>query len=214
MNEFNEKNFTRKPDLAANDGLTCYLGQGAQQNLTAFNVFYNFLYEIRPKRILEVGTGLGGFTYFLKLTIDELELDTKIRTYDTNRFSSQKILEENGVDLRIENIFSQDYMKVISQEVIEYIQEPGITLVLCDGGFKIGEFNLLSEFIKPGDFIMAHDYSCNREYFEEHVNRKIWNWIEIEDTNIENASSVFNLVPFMPSEFQEAVWVCKRKQQK
>lgn len=213
MNTLDISNFSRTSNLEANDSLTIYKGHGAQQNLNAFKTFYNFLEIVKPKRIIEIGTGLGGFTYFLKDRINELGLDTEIRTYEVHKFSVQDVLIDFGIDARIENLFDQSYTKLISQEIIEYIQRPGISIVLCDGGFKIGEFNILSEFIKSGDFIMAHDYSCNAEYFKEYINRKLWNWMEIEDENIKNAVETFHLSPYMKDEFQEAVWVCMQKQE-
>ena len=59
---FNEENITRRSDLEQNDSLSAYLGDTAQQNPNAFKVFYNFISEVKPKRILEIGTSLGGFT--------------------------------------------------------------------------------------------------------------------------------------------------------
>jgi cephalosporin hydroxylase len=41
-------------------GHTSYKGLTAQQHTNVFDVFRNFLSEIRPKRILEIGTAGGG----------------------------------------------------------------------------------------------------------------------------------------------------------
>jgi hypothetical protein len=84
-------------------------------------------------------------------------------------------------------------------------------LVLCDGGYKITEFKKLSEFLKNGDFIMAHDYAPSREYFEEHINNKIWLWCEIEDKFIRDVFEPNNLVSYNQDEFQKVVWICKKK---
>jgi hypothetical protein len=210
MKEFNEENIKKRSNLEENDSVSTYMGHGAQQNPHAFEVFYNFLKEIKPTRILEIGTGMGGFTMSLKLHIEDLELNTDLRTYDVNGSFMHNTLLENGIDARLEDIFSKENEGKF-KEVVEYIQSEGVTVVLCDGGNKIFEFRLLSEFIKTGDFIMAHDYAPNESYFQEYVDKKLWNWLEIKDSDIEMSVNEYNLEPYMKDEFQKAVWVCKRK---
>jgi hypothetical protein len=58
---------------------------------------------------------------------------------------------------------------------------------------------------------MAHDYAPNREYFEEHINNKIWLWCEIEDKYIQHMFEPNNLVSYNQEEFQKVVWICKKK---
>ena len=84
-------------------------------------------------------------------------------------------------------------------------------MVLCDGGNKVGEFNLLSNYIKEGDFIMAHDYADNRENFDTNFNRKIWNWHEIQDSDINESCLRNNLKSYNKEIFDSVVWVCKTK---
>jgi predicted O-methyltransferase YrrM len=80
-----QENITKFTNLEANDSLSAFQGHTAQQYHGAFEVFYNFIKDVKPKRILEIGTSLGGFTTFLKLSCNELNLDTDIRSYDINR---------------------------------------------------------------------------------------------------------------------------------
>ena len=182
----------------------------AQQHHNAFEVFYNFLIEVRPARILEIGTALGGFTQFLKKVSDDNNLNIDILTYDIYEMDWYESMRESGIDVKVENIFNYDYTKVDS-DVIEFIQKNGITIVLCDGGNKVGEFNLLSKFIKKDDFILAHDYVDNRENFIENYDKKIWNWHEISDDNINNACLKNNLEDYNKHIFNSVVWVCKIK---
>jgi hypothetical protein len=202
---FKEENITRRSNLEENDSISCYLGHGAQQNPHAYETFYNFLNTVKPSRILEIGTAMGGFTMFLRLCCDELNLNTQILSYDINGRPEYEIYRQNNIDVRVEDIFSNNYTSVKS-EVIDFIQQDGITVVLCDGGYKIGEFNLLSNHIKQNDFILAHDYAANFQYFENHVNKKLWNWFEIEDISIQESVSINNLKPYMADEFQKAVY--------
>jgi cephalosporin hydroxylase len=210
MIPFNEKNITKKSNLEISDSLSAYLGNSAQQNHYAYEAFYNFLNATKPKRIVEIGTAQGGFTVFLKLCCNDLDLDTEIISYEIHDRPSFDFIRSYGVDIRIENIFTEGYAGV-SQEAIDYIQQEGSTVVLCDGGHKISEFNLLSPFLKSGDYILAHDYACNSAYFSENIDKKYWNWLEIQDIDIQEVVDSNNLESFMQEQFNNAVWVCKIK---
>ena len=152
---FNDE-ITKEVNLIMNDGLSSYMGMASQQNHNVYEVFYNFLNDVKPKRILEIGTALGGFTQFLKKVSDESQLDINILSYDIYEMTWYQTMIQNDIDVRVENVFDSNYQSV-KQEVIDFIQQGGITLVLCDGGNKVGEFNLLSNYIKEVDFIMAQD---------------------------------------------------------
>jgi hypothetical protein len=115
-----------------------------------------------------------------------------------------------GIDVRIENIFSNEY-QTLSQEVIDFIRLDGTTIVLCDGGDKIREFNILSDYLKRGDFILGHDYAVNRDTFEESVNKKIWNWHELSESDIKNACDRNLLEDYNRTTFESVVWICKIK---
>lgn len=206
-----KEGLTKRINPEANDGLSAFNHMAAQQHHDAFEVFYNFISTIQPVRILEIGTALGGFTQFLKVVSDELGLSIKILSYDIHRMNWYDDMIRKGIDVRVENIFSPDYANV-NQEVVDFIQEPGVTLVLCDGGNKVGEFNILSNYIKVGDFIMAHDYIDTTENFSENYYNKIWNWHEIADRFIDEACTRNGLVSYQKETFDKVVWVCKQKQ--
>lgn len=198
------------------NGLTEYKNLSSQQHDTFYSVFDKFLKTVKPDRILEIGTAGGGTTLALNDIMIEIGKPNSIRSYDVYSHSWYEDIRKAGVDVRIENVFNHEYNKLLEEkrdDVISYIQQPGITLVLCDGGHKIGEFNELGNYLKVGDYIMAHDYSETWEYFQEHINNKIWNWCEIEEKYIEETCIKNNLRPYMKEEFQAIVWVCKVKEQ-
>ncbi len=205
-----KERITKLTNLEANDSLSSFDGYSAQQFHGAYQVFYNFISEVKPKRILEIGTALGGFTTFLKICCDELNLDTNIRSYDVHSNPWYKDIIARGVDIRIENIFSEGF-KEMDNEVIDYINGDGVTIVLCDGGWKVGEFNLISKYIKLGDFILAHDYAENREIFETKINGKIWNWFEISDLDINQATVENKLNIYKKDIFENVAWTCRQK---
>jgi len=206
-----KEKITKFSNLDVDDSLSSFMGHSAQQNHNVYEIFYNFIKEIKPTRILEIGTALGGFTEFLNIISNELNLNINILTYDISERPWYNEMILKGIDVRVENVFGDNYTSV-NDGVIDFIQNEGITVVLCDGGWKIGEFNILSNYLKVGDFIMAHDYCENNKIFEEEIYGKIWNWCEIIEDDIKEACDRNNLFPYNQENFSKAVWVCKVKE--
>lgn len=206
-----QNKITRTVNMDRNDGLSIYDNtMAAQQHHNAFEVFYNFLNKIKPARILEIGTALGGFTRFLKLVSNECGLNYEILSYDIESRQDYDDIRSLGIDLRLQDIFAPNY-STVDPYVVNYIQQPGITLVLCDGGYKIQEFNLLAPYLKKEDYIMAHDYAHDSNYFNQNINGKIWNWHEIEYSQIENTFNEQNLTVIDSEIFSSVVWICAQK---
>lgn len=205
-----EEKITKFTDLSRNDSLSAFMGHTAQQSHNAYRIFYDFISEVKPKKILEIGTALGGFTEFLKIIIEHLNLDTKILSYDITPRPWYNQMVKKGIDVRVENVFNNEWTDV-NDFVKNFINSDGITVVLCDGGWKKGEFRILSRIIKTGDFILAHDYSINEQIFQEEIKDKIWNWCEITEDDITDSVKQHNLESYKPEIFSKAVWVCKIK---
>jgi cephalosporin hydroxylase len=203
-------NITKTSNLTKNDSLSAFDGNMAQQHHNVYSTFYKLIDDTKPKRILEIGTALGGFTMFLKKVVDSFNLDTKILTFDISARPWYDDMKQMGIDVRVEDIFD-DYQD-IPNEIKNFIKQDGLTIILCDGGDKIREFKLLSHFLKKGDIIMAHDYAPNQEYFDNYINGKIWNWLEIQDKDINESCMKHNLTPFMEYELRDVVWVGKIKE--
>jgi len=187
------------------------------QNPQAENVFKELLHEIRPSRILEIGTFHGGLTLMLRDILDSYHLfENIIKTYDINNQEFLKPLVVNRkVEVITDNLFNDDYTNFKNQqkkdEILNFIQQDGRTLVLCDGGCKRCEFNLIAPLLKISDIIMAHDYAPNKDYFEKNVKGQIWDWMEIQDNDIQQAIIDNNLKSFKEELTQLAAWCCKIK---
>ena len=205
-----EGNITKTSNLVENDSLSAYDGHTAQQHHNVYSTFYKLIDDTKPKRILEIGTALGGFTMFMKKVVDSFDLNTKILTFDISARPWYDDMKNMGIDVRVEDIFN-DY-KDIPNEIKDFINQDGLTIILCDGGDKVKEFKLLSQFLKKDDIIMAHDYAPNQEYFDKYINGKIWNWLEIQDEDINESCIKHNLIPFMEYELRDVVWVGKIKE--
>jgi hypothetical protein len=194
-------------------GHTSYRGYIAQQHDDVFGIFEEFITKIKPNQILEIGTAGGGFILFLRDVLNKIGLEnTEIKSFDVLPCLWYDAIRENNIEINIENIFDHPYMSLEKPElVVPFIKQEGTTLVLCDGGFKIGEFRMLSEHLKVGDFIMAHDYIDTVENFEANYKDKIWNWCEIKDSDISEPSEKNNLESYNKENFDKVVWVCRQK---
>lgn len=195
-------------------GCCSYEGITVMQHKDVFNVLEAMLTQIKPDRILEIGTAAGGLTLFFRHCLDRIGLSSSpIRTFDIYQSDTHRSFEPySTISVSYENIFNKDYNQLIKPELVaEYISAPGTTLVICDGGNKVTEFNELSKYLKVGDYIMAHDYAESAEVFSNRIVNRIWCWMEINENDIRNACETYNLQPFMKEELQNIVWVCKKK---
>jgi cephalosporin hydroxylase len=167
--------------------------------------FENFLVQEKFDLIIEIGTALAGLTYILDDIRKENKLNCIIETFDIAEHSFVKnYLLERNINYNIIDEFTDEFKSII----INFINSYKKVLLLCDGGNKIDEFNKYSKYIKPGDFIMAHDYSKNKQFFEEHINNKVWNWCEITYNDISNSVESYNLINYEKINFQDVVWGC------
>lgn len=178
-------------------------------------VFEQFLSLVRPERILEIGTFHGGLTLLLRDILDKINLENStIRTYDINEQNFLKPLAKNrNIDIYTKNLFNETYTNFSNlsceKEILEFVNDIGTTIVLCDGGCKKCEFNLVSGMLKKNDIIMAHDYAPNIEYFQKYLENKIWNWLEITDADIAKCADLYSLYPYCQDLMQQVAW-CSR----
>jgi len=189
-------------------GFTSYKGVMLQQHDDYQTPFSKLLLKIKPSRILEIGTGAGGFTLFLRDKLNEIGLnETIIRSYDIND------TQFDIVNLELHKEILYDVTGNLNRfNIVEpFLKSDGVSLVLCDGGNKSFEFNQLSVLLKTGDIIMAHDYVDTYENFKNIFYDKIWNWCEINENDIKNVCENENLIDFMKEDFNKIVWVCKIK---
>jgi|TARA_B100001094_G_scaffold113765_1_gene109767 hypothetical protein len=195
-------------------GCCVYKDTLAMQHKDAFATFKKLFEKVKPARVVEVGTSHGGLTLNLRDTLNDLGLhNSPMKTFDVLKVDSHKKVQETpGIELIYDNIFSGSYLEIQRPElVVPFIESEGTSVVLCDGGAKRYEFQLLAPYLKSGDIIMAHDYSPSLEYFKAHIMNKTWDWLEIDDTHIDEVCQSQNLQPFMQEDFLPVVWVCRQK---
>ena len=170
-----------------------YKNLSLEQRPEVIDVFTSLILTNNPSTIIEIGTFAGGLTLILRDILDILKLEhCQIYTYDVSNpmWLLDQIKNNNikNINVNVTNLFDQSYLKLLDEtkdaEIKSLIQSSGRTILLCDGGCKKCEFNILSQYLKPDDIIMAHDYAPNSDYFEQNMRNKIWNWHEIQDSDI------------------------------
>lgn len=148
--------------------------------------------------IIEIGTYNGGLTSWL---YDNKNPNAMVVSYDID--GSINHTNRTDIDFRIEDCFAEKSFK----EIISYIQRPGKTLVVCDGGDKPKEFSIFSEYLKSGDVIIAHDYAKNPEYWKFVTD--YWQWPYESDTNYDSIKDAIiknGLEPYRDDEFNFYLW--------
>jgi len=194
-----------------------YKGLECQQQEHFLTVFEKFFKEVNPATIVEIGTGSGGTSLALVDLLHNLGQSPTFISYETHPRNSLDLLRDAGIVLKSTNIFTDDYQQLRPEHLEEIksdIQRPGTTVLMCDGGNKINEVNLLADFLKPGDFIMAHDYGVNRDYFDTNIRgNNLWHWCEITFADVQSALDKNLCASYMQDEFQSVVWLCQRKQE-
>ena len=182
------------------------------------SVLTDLILDIKPSRILEIGSFHGGLTMMLSdILLDNNLNDTIIKTYDIEDQTFLKPLAKDrpNIEIYTENLFTNDYSSfkdnISYNTIANFIQSDGVTMVMCDGGCKKCEVNILAPLLKENDIIMAHDYAPNEVYFEKNIKDKVWNWLEIQEKDIENTIIDNNLEPYMQDKLQTVAWMCKKK---
>ena len=154
--------------------------------------------ENNPERIIEIGTAYGGFTYLLTQTFP----DAKVYSFDVET-------RDGVIALAFDLDFYYFKEDITSTDALSrLVPKEGQTIVFCDGGNKLKEFNKVAPMLKKGDIILVHDYSITMDYFEKEINGKIWDWCEITGEQLVDTIETYGLTPYMQDEFQSVVWGC------
>jgi hypothetical protein len=164
--------------------------------LTALDQLSDAIKDDPAKTIIEVGTLFGAFTRILQ--DHDISAAAAIHTFDVV-VTMPKVV---GVTHHLGNVFGHQLATVRS-----LIEAPGRCLVFCDGGDKEREVNTFSDFLKPGDIIMCHDYARDPKLAGSEAYGK-WPSYESSYANMEVALARNNCVPFMEIQMQRAAWGC------
>lgn len=143
-----------------------FFGFGMAQTWATLYVLNHFLQKHpKIKRIVELGTGDGALTFLWGLSMKAR--NGKVLTYDINRPTEMwfEVIQGMPIEFRRADVFTKD----VQEEVKEFIKDEK-ALIFCDGGSKSKEIRIYSFFLKPEDYIMAHDWGV--EILEDHLTKK------------------------------------------
>jgi len=211
---FKDNFFTNS--LLSNTAHASYDCLAIEQNPNFIFYFDKLFKENTPNQIVEIGTYHGGMTKAIRDIAIQYNSDVNIFTFDPKEpeylLQHKDILE---INIYIQNLFSEDYSDFADNATknlaTKLIQKNGRTYVLCDGGCKSCEFNLLAPLLKHGDIIMLHDYAESAEIFKKQILNKCWNWLEVQHEDIMNCCNEFSLRSLKNFETEKVGWGCFQK---
>jgi hypothetical protein len=158
---------------------------------------YNWICEISPKIIFEVGTGIGGgSTYYIAMAIKNRNYKTKLYTCDPLRSPTQDFL--NNFDFIT-------YYKKFSSEMFNILIESNILpdFIMFDGPedseIAYNDIIELEKYIENGTYFCMHDWDYHRPYDNGYSTKSIkirkyfensnnWELLERLDSNIKNSN--------------------------
>lgn len=156
--------------------------------------------------IIEIGANRGGFTIWL---FQNKNNSCKLHSYEID----ENILEiQRSHDAYSSVIFDDCFSNESIENIKNLINSNGRTLILCDGGNKINEFNLYSQYLKNNDVIMLHDFSDSPNEQEKwnSIRNKLkgFGFTSPESTykDIENSVIKNNLQKYMYDDFLQIFW--------
>jgi len=194
-------------------GHTEYKGYRVQQHKNYENVFKSFLQEEQFTHIFEIGTANGGLTLFLR----DNSPNSKILSVDIVDKPHFQTLREHNIDIVVRQVFDGSInspsavAKLTDGHVLDFLGGASKKLILCDGGNKITEFKSMASYLNKGDVIMAHDYIESKELFLSTYKDKIWDWHEVEYTDLKGACEMYDLHPYNKEAFESILWLCMKK---
>lgn len=181
-------------------------GLEMQQQRGIASFISDFLRSIRPKLIVEFGAGHGGLSALLSLY--SYKHEAKFHTFENSagmiEEKNRKLIEFMGGQIHDSDIFS------IESFIGCLIAGQGRCLVLCDNGNKKLELSTFAKYLKPGDFIMAHDYYHSKALFDSDFTGR--GSCELEYKHIEETISLNGLEIYsMNNKEKNLLWVLLEK---
>lgn len=233
---------TENEQRSINESYISFYGSFAQQNPQAFVSINRLLNTYNFTTIIEFGTHTGGlsvllsvYTYLSKIpnvnfrgdgsaifpnasyhrqgkafyTFDNVERDMGVIAL---------IKQLGGIFLRADTLNDKSAIEAIRALINN--SGSGRVLLLCDGGCKKKELELYGGSLKPGDFIMLHDWAYDEKAREENIKNGVWvpwecSWeseAEGYEHGIKDICENHKIVQLHSDEFDKVAWFCGVKQ--
>lgn len=187
----------RVGDLPTPGELPTLWGQPVEQMLTACCAFDRLFAVFRPRRIIEIGTGCGGFTAYLAVWAHRLQ--ARIVTIDNRDYAdSFRFLDDLALALPLTR--RQANYRTDPAIVTEFVEYFAPSLLLCDGDTEKGEqLRLYAPYLRAGSVLMAHDYKSPGG--------------QVSPSEIDEIVHVYGYQLYMQEMFDsyQSHWLCLRK---
>lgn len=172
----------REPKLAKHT----FCGVGFVHNYEAIHLFEQIFKKFRPARLIELGTGSGGLSSYLKILC--VNYGTAFYTYDMKDYREQhpETKLQKLIKLSDSRFIADIFEKKTIENISEKIKKNGCSFIYCDDGNKVREFKTYVKFLKNGDIIGVHDWR-----------------IEIHAENIEDDIRTYKLIPIFDDTLKE-----------
>ena len=159
----------------------------------------------QPTKIIEFGTGYGGFSHLLNIycnknKIDFISYDAQYLIQDFNQHLKLNFRNKNLLDL-----------KVIEEIKLEILQNTkGRTVLFCDA-LKSEEAKLYAPVLKHGDIVLIHDYSRNQNGNEFKNTCFKYQWSAPQEQWLEKFNEelkINDIEPLFHEELEDVLWFC------
>jgi len=135
-----------------------FLGRPVAQSFAAFYLFEKVLLNNPFRRIVELGTWKGNLSLYLYLYC--LSEEAEFYSFDIQKQNSYL---DNKKDVLKDVLRFDEHFKILdvlnkNEEISNIIKKDGRTIIFCDNGRKIQEFNIYAVSLKVGDIIGVHDW--------------------------------------------------------
>jgi len=131
-------------------------GRQFEQSYDNLYAIDQLLLKVRPKSIIEVGTGEGGFALYLAtFATNNLEPGMLVVTFDPeDRNKTKAFLQESSTHVD----FIQASVLEWSQTIQEFIENNKPAIVFCDPTKKFPIAKEVAGWLSPGDYLLVHDF--------------------------------------------------------
>jgi len=188
-----------------------YRGTRMQQVLSVTSILPQLFKKHKPARVLEIGTGDGGFIRMVRDALNDLDMKhVPTMSVDVEHRDGHNLAKKEGSTLLTLNPFDATYEELYD-DVVKFVRGEGLTLAFCDGISPPREFAALAKYVKVKDVVLSHDYAPDRGYFDRHLYGKVWNWLETTDADLEPTVRMYGMERWEKDTLQDIVWCGYRK---
>ena len=175
--------------------MTAMQANGMQQHPDALKVWSRFFSEYAVANILEIGSGFGGFARFLA---EKIGNESTVVTCDI-----KKKWNDPWPDNVVFLLHDAYQGAPMLETMLRVMARP--VLLICDGRRKKWEARRFGPLLHVGDFLAIHDYASTREWFDQNLRNKVWNWHECDERAIASVLAE-GFTPILENKFSNVAW--------